>query len=321
MQKNARIFVAGHTGLLGTALMTLPQKEGYSTLLTKTHKELDLTDAQATLAFFRESKPQYVFLVAGKVGGILANVLQPTEFFTENIAIQNNVLFAAKETGVKKLLFHGSACIYPKNAKQPITEYSLLSGELESSNKAYALAKISGITLCQSMRAQYGCNFICAMPTNMYGPNDNFDLQTSHVIPALIRKIHEAKEAKSSFVDIWGNGNATRDFLYVEDCASAFLHLMNKYDSADIINVATGEEVGIRSLAETICDIVGYQGELRFDADKLQGVKRRLLDVQKIHDLGWQHAYSLEEGLRKCYDWYRLQDSTKRKREISTALM
>lgn len=307
MRKNARIFVAGHTGMLGTALLTLLKQEGYTSLIVRERKDLDLTDAHATLAFFRETQPEYVFLVAGKVGGILANVLQPTEFFTENVAIQNNVLFAAKETGVQKLLFPGSACIYPKNAEQPIREDSLLSGELEESNKAYALAKISGITLCKSMRSQYGCNFICAMPTNMYGPNDNFDLQTSHVIPALIRKIHEAKEQHSPFVDIWGNGCATRDFLYVEDCASALVHLMKHYDSPDIINVATGEEVCIRNLAEEICTAVGYEGTLRFDANKLEGVNRRLLDVQKIHAQGWHHSYSLKEGLKQCYNWYRIQ--------------
>jgi len=305
MERDARIYIAGHSGMVGSALLRLLESEGYRSVITCDHSTLDLTDAQETQAFFLETKPQYVFFAAGKVGGILANTLQPTEFLTENIAMQNNVLLSARDAGVQKLLFFGSACIYPRQAQQPIAEEALLSDTLESSNQAYAIAKIAGILLCQALRKQYGCNFISVMPTNMYGPNDNFDLRTSHVIPALMRKIYEAKISNAPSVDIWGNGFATRDFLYVEDCASACLHLMRCYSSSEIINIGTGEEVSIRALAETICSVVGYRGRLEFDDSKLEGVSRRYLDVRKIHTLGWQHRYSLESGLRATYQWFR----------------
>ena len=305
MERDARIYIAGHSGMVGSALLRLLESEGYRSLITCDHSALDLTDAQETQAFFLETKPQYVFFAAGKVGGILANTLQPTEFLTENIAMQNNVLLSARDAGVQKLLFFGSACIYPRQAQQPIAEEALLSDTLESSNQAYAIAKIAGIVLCQALRKQYGCNFISVMPTNMYGPNDNFDLRTSHVIPALLRKIHEAKVSNTPSVDIWGNGFATRDFLYVEDCASACLHLMHCYNSSEIINIGTGQEVSIRALAEAICTVVGYRGRLEFDDSKFEGVSRRYLDVRKIHTLGWQHTYTLRKGLEKTYEWYR----------------
>jgi len=305
MERDARIYIAGHSGMVGSALLRLLESEGYRSIITRDHSTLDLTDVQETQAFFLETKPQYVFFAAGKVGGILANTLQPTEFLTENIAMQNTVLLSARDAGVQKLLFFGSACIYPRQAQQPIAEEALLSNTLEPSNQAYAIAKISGILLCQALRKQHGCNFISVMPTNMYGPNDNFDLRTSHVIPALMRKIHEAKISNAPSVDIWGNGFATRDFLYVDDCASACLHLMRCYNSPEIINIGTGEEVGIRTLAETICTVVGYRGRLEFDDSKLEGVSRRYLDVRKIRTLGWQHTYTLREGLEKTYEWYR----------------
>ncbi|OGJ73078.1 GDP-fucose synthetase [Candidatus Peribacteria bacterium RIFOXYC2_FULL_55_14] len=305
MERDARIYIAGHSGMVGSALLRLLESEGYRSIITRDHSTLDLTDVQETQAFFLETKPQYVFFAAGKVGGILANTLQPTEFLTENIAMQNTVLLSARDAGVQKLLFFGSACIYPRQAQQPIAEEALLSNTLEPSNQAYAIAKISGILLCQALRKQHGCNFISVMPTNMYGPNDNFDLRTSHVIPALMRKIHEAKISNAPSVDIWGSGFATRDFLYVDDCASACLHLMRCYNSPEIINIGTGEEVGIRTLAETICTVVGYRGRLEFDDSKLEGVSRRYLDVRKIRTLGWQHTYTLREGLEKTYEWYR----------------
>ena len=310
MKKDARIYIAGHTGMVGSTLVKLLEQEGYTSLITREHTELDLTNSEATTAFFRNTKPEYVFLAAGKVGGILANTLQPTEFFTENTTIQNNVLLAAKMVGVTKLLFFGSACIYPREVIQPIREEALLSGALETSNQAYAIAKLSGIILCQALRKQYDCNFISVMPTNMYGPGDNFDLQTSHAIPAIMRKVHEAKLHDAPSVDIWGSGFATRDFLYVEDCASACVHLMHCYNSPEIINIGTGQEISIRMLAETICSVVDYEGALEFDVGKLEGVNRRFLDVQNIHTLGWQHQHSLEEGLQKTYQWYRKHTSS-----------
>jgi len=310
VKKDARIYIAEHTGMVGSALVKLLEQEGYTSLITCEHAELDLTDTEATNAFFRTTKPEYVFLAAGKVGGILANTLQPTEFLTENIAIQNNVLLAAKGAEVTKLLFFGSACIYPREASQPIREEALLSGALEPSNRPYAIAKISGIVLCQALQKQYDCNFISVMPTNMYGPGDNFDLQTSHVIPAIMRKTHEAKMQSAPSVDIWGSGFATRDFLFVDDCAGACVHLMHCYNSPEIMNIGTGQEISIRILAETICSIVGYKGALEFDACKLKGVNRRFLDVQNIHTLGWQHQHSLEEGLQKTYQWYRKHTSS-----------
>lgn len=307
MEQDARIYIAGHTGMVGSALLRHLEQEGYSSLLTLDHSKLDLTDAQATRTFFCETQPEYVFLAAGKVGGILANTLSPTEFFIENNAIQNNVLMAAKEVGVKKLLFFGSACIYPREVSQPIQEEALLSSALEPSNRPYAMAKISGIVLCQALRQQYDCNFISVMPTNMYGPGDNFDLQTSHVVPALMRKIHDAKECGAPDVDVWGSGFATRDFLYVEDCASACLHLMQCYNSGEIINIGTGQETSIRTLAETLQSIIGYEGMLEFSSNKLEGVNRRFLDVRKIHTLGWHHRHALKEGLEKTYGWYKEQ--------------
>ena len=299
----SKIYVAGHAGLVGSAIMRKLESEGYRNIVTRTFEELDLTDQKATREFFEKERPEYVFLAAAKVGGIQANSVYPADFIYINLMIECNVIKASHEFGVKKLLFLGSSCIYPKLAPQPIKEEYLLSGYLEETNEPYALAKISGMKMCQYFNKQYGTNFISVMPTNLYGPNDNFDLNTSHVLPALIRKFHEAKVNNAPYVEIWGTGTPRREFLYVDDLADACLFLMKNYSGNDFFNVGTGEDVTIRELAELIGEVVGYKGELKFDTSKPDGTPRKLLDVTRIHEAGWRHKIELKEGLEKTYVW------------------
>jgi GDP-L-fucose synthase len=305
MQKESKIYVAGHRGLVGSAITRALIAQGYTNLILKTRQELDLLDAQAAADFFAKEKPEYVFLAAAKVGGIMANKTHPAEFIYQNLTVQNNVIHNAYLSGVKKLLFLGSSCIYPKLAPQPIKEEYLLSSELESSNKAYAVAKIAGIITCQSYNTQYGTNFISAMPTNLYGPNDNFDLETSHVLPALIRKFHEAKAESKKEVVVWGTGNAMREFLHVDDLARACIFLMNNYNDSEIINIGTGVDVTIRELAETIKKVIGYERAITWDTTKPDGTPRKLLDVGKLHNLGWRHTIELNDGLQMTYEWFK----------------
>lgn len=302
MDKDSKIYVAGHKGLVGSAITRFLKKENYKNLILKTHQELDLTNQQQTYNFFKKERPEFVFLAAAKVGGILANSLYPAQFAYSNFAIQSNVIPACYEFKVKKLLFLGSSCIYPKFAPQPMTEDVLLTGKLEETNQAYAIAKIAGIIMCQSYDKEYKTNYISAMPTNLYGPNDHYDLQNSHVVPALIRKIHEAKINGSDYVEIWGTGNARREFLYVDDCAEALVFLMNNYDDAEIINIGTGKDVTIKELAETIKKIVGFDGDFHFDDSKPDGMLKKLLNVDKINNLGWKAKIELEIGLKLAYD-------------------
>lgn len=304
MDTTAKIFVAGHRGLVGSAIVRKLESEGYENILTKNKSELDLLDQKAVADFFEAEKPEYVFLAAAKVGGIVANRDFPADFIYQNLQIQNNVIQSAYKNDVKKLVFLGSSCIYPKLAPQPIKEEYLLTGPLEPSNDAYAIAKIAGIKMCQSYNKQYGTNYISLMPTNLYGPNDNFDLESSHVLPALIRKFHEAKESGSPTVTLWGTGSPMREFLHVDDLADASVSLMNNYDGSEIVNVGTGEDVTIKELAELIRDTVGYKGELEWDSSKPDGTPRKLLDVSKIHNLGWKHKTTLEEGIKDTYSWY-----------------
>ncbi len=304
MQPDSKIYIAGHRGLVGSALVRNLTAAGYTNLLARTRTELDLLDTKAVNAFFVAEKPEYVFLAAAKVGGIMANKTYPADFIRENLIIQTNLIDAAHQSGVKKLLFLGSSCIYPKLAPQPIKEESLLTGPLEATNAAYAIAKIAGIIMCQSYRKQYGSNFISVMPTNLYGPNDNFDLETSHVLPALIRRFHEAKENNSEDVTLWGSGTPRREFLYVDDLAEACIQLMNTYDGYEIINIGTGEDITIKELAETIAKVIGYNGKLKWDKSKPDGTPRKLLDVSKLHSLGFKHKVTLEGGIKKTYGWY-----------------
>jgi Nucleoside-diphosphate-sugar epimerases len=304
MDLQARIYVAGHRGLVGSAILRALQNRGYANLVTRTSSELDLRDRDAVFQFFREQNIDYVFLAAAKVGGIRANNEFPADFIRDNLLIQTNVIDAAFQSQVRKLLFLGSTCIYPKYAPQPLKEEYLLTGELEPTNAPYAVAKIAGITMCQSYNRQHGTRFISAMPTNMYGPNDNFDLNTSHVLPALLRKIHEAKQSGSPFVEIWGTGSPLREFLHADDLADACLFLMNNYEDSEIVNVGVGEDISIKQLAELIQSIVGYEGELRFNTSIPDGTPRKLVDVSKIHSLGWKASIPLEEGIRAVYNEY-----------------
>ena len=297
-------FIAGHRGLAGGAILRELQQAGYSNLITQTRGEVDLREREAVRRFFSEKRPGVVVLAAAKVGGIKANNDFPVEFLLENLRIQNNVIEAAHEHDVRKLLFLGSSCIYPKFAEQPIAESSLMTGALEPTNDAYAVAKIAGIKLCQAYAREYGRNFISAMPTNLYGPGDNFDLQNSHVLPALLRKIHEAKVAGAAEVGVWGTGTPRREFLQVSDLASACRFLIEHYDSPEIVNVGCGEDVTIRELAELICEVVGFAGRLAFDASKPDGTPRKLLDVSRLRALGWSPRVSLREGIRETYEWY-----------------
>jgi GDP-L-fucose synthase len=304
MEKTAKIYVAGHRGLVGSAIVRQLTTAGYTNLITRTRAELDLLDQAAVADFFAAEKPEYVFLAAAKVGGIMANQTYPADFIYQNLVIQNNIIESAHQHQVKKLLFLGSSCIYPKLAPQPIKEEYLLTGPLEPSNDAYAIAKIAGIKMCQSYSKQYGDTFISVMPTNLYGENDNFDLETSHVLPALLRRFHEAKEANAPHVTLWGTGSPMREFLYVDDMAAACLHLMETYDAPEIVNIGTGEDVTIKELAETVKAIVGYEGDIQWDTDKPDGTPRKLLDVSKLHSLGFKHTISLKEGMQKTYTWY-----------------
>lgn len=305
MDKNSKIFIAGHRGLVGSAIVRTLQKNGYNNLILKTHKELDLTDQHAVADFFAQDKPEYVFLSAAKVGGIMANKTYPADFIYSNLAIQKNIIHNAHAHSTKKLLFLGSSCIYPKLCPQPIKEEYLLTSELEPTNKAYALAKIAGIFMCQAYNEQHGTNFISVMPTNLYGPNDNFDLESSHVMPAMIRKFHEAKAANMPQITMWGTGSAMREFLHVEDLANACLYLMENYNDSSIINIGTGEDVTIKELAEMIKNVVGYEGEIVWDHTKPDGTPRKLLDVTKLHSTGWKHSIPLDEGVVSAYEWFK----------------
>jgi len=304
MQKSEKIFVAGHRGMVGSALIRTLEAAGFSKLLKRGRSELDLGDSAAVTKFFQNEKPEVVIFAAAKVGGIKANNEQPVEFLLENLRLQNNVIAAAHESGVRKLLFLGSSCIYPKLAPQPIPESALLSGPLEPTNEAYAIAKIAGVKLCQAFSREYGANFISAMPTNLYGPNDNFDLETSHVLAALLRKAYEAKKSSARELVVWGTGKPRREFLHVDDCASACLFLLEKYDSPEIINVGCGEDISIHELAELICDVVGFDGELSWDKTKPDGTPRKLLDLSKLRGLGWTPTIPLRDGIAKTYEWF-----------------
>lgn len=302
--RGSKVYVAGHRGLVGSAIVRALQRHGFTNILTRTRAELDLRDREAVWQFFETERPEYVYLAAAKVGGILANARYPVDFLEDNLYIQTNVISAAHAFGVKKLLFLGSSCIYPKFAPQPLIEEYLLTGPLEPTNEPYAIAKIAGIELVQAYRRQYGAHFISAMPTNLYGPGDNFDLETSHVLPALIRKIHEAKVRGEASVTVWGTGTPRREFLHVDDLAEACLFLMEHYDDAVPINVGTGEDLTIRELAEIVRDVVGFQGEIVFDPSKPDGTPRKLLDVSRITSLGWKPTIPLRQGIEMTYRWY-----------------
>ena len=301
MDSESRVYVAGNTGLVGSAIVRMLHWKGYTNILSSPSKSWDLRNQIDVERFFRVNEPEYVYLAAAKVGGIGANAYYPGHFIYDNLMIQTNVIHAARKFGVKKLLFLGSSCIYPKFAEQPITEDQLLGGHLEPSNDAYAIAKIAGIKMCQAYRKQYGFNAISLMPTNLYGPNDNYDLDSSHVLPAMIRKFHEAKDK----VTLWGDGSAMREFLYVDDLAEAAFKCMLRYDSEDIINVGTGKDITIKDLAETIADVVGFKGEIVWDTSKPNGTPRKVLNVDKIKSLGWKPKVSLREGIQKTYDLYK----------------
>ena len=301
MEKNAKIFVAGHNGMVGSAIWRALQADGFNNLIGKRSAELDLRNQAVVEAFFEAEKPEYVVLAAAKVGGILANNIYRAEFLYDNLAIQNNVIHSAYKNGVKKLLFLGSSCIYPKLAPQPLKEESLLSGLLEPTNEPYAIAKIAGIKMCESYRRQYGCNFIAAMPTNLYGPNDNYDLNNSHVLPALIRKMHEAKVQQKTEVEIWGTGSPLREFLHVDDLAAACLFLLKEYNEELFVNVGFGSDISIKDLAFLVKNIVGFQGELRFNTDKPDGTPKKLMDSGRINAMGWNPKISLEQGIASTY--------------------
>jgi len=301
MEKNAKIYIAGHRGMVGSAIRRKLETEGYTNFVVRTSRELDLSNQQATNDFFEQEKPEYVFLAAAKVGGILANNTQRGAFIYENLMIQNNVIHAAYLNDVKKLMFLGSSCIYPKLADQPLKEDYLLTGALEPTNEPYAIAKIAGIKMCDAYRDQYDCNFISVMPTNLYGPNDNYDLKNSHVLPALLRKFHEARENNKPHVMIWGTGTPKREFLHVADLADACYHLMLNYNQAETINIGTGEDIAIKDLALLIKKIVGYEGEIQHDLTKPDGTPRKLLDVNKLKSNGWQAKIDLESGIRSVY--------------------
>ncbi|MDU7726414.1 MAG: GDP-L-fucose synthase [Clostridium perfringens] len=304
MNKNSKIYVAGHRGLVGSAIVRNLQEKGFNNIICRTHKELDLTNQNEVRKFFEEERPEYVFLAAAKVGGIHANNTYPADFIYENLMIQNNVIKASHDFEVKKLLFLGSTCIYPKMAPQPIKEDYLLTGSLEETNEAYAVAKIAGLEMCKFFKRQYGDNFISCMPTNLYGPNDNFDLKNSHVLPALIRKFHEAKVNNSEVVEVWGTGKPLREFLYVDDMADACVFLMENYDGEQHVNIGTGVEVSIRELAETVKEVVGFEGELVFNTDMPDGTPRKLTTVDKLNGLGWKHKVDLNNGIRMAYEWF-----------------
>lgn len=316
--RSARIYVAGHRGLVGSAILRRLRAEGYDNLLTATRDQLDLRDQAAVNYWFRANRPEYVFLVAGTVGGILANSTRPAEFIYDNLMIHATVVHAAHLHGVRRLLYLGSSCIYPRDCPQPIREEYLLTGLLEPTNEPYAIAKISGIKLCQAYRRQYGCDFISAMPTNLYGPNDNFDLESSHVLPALMRKFHDAKVAGREEVAVWGTGSPKREFLHVDDLADACLFLMRHYNEDIHVNVGTGEDLSIRELAETIREVVAPGVRLAFDATKPDGTPRKLLDVSRLHALGWRHRIELREGIESTYEWFRETQSGAGRADLRT---
>lgn len=304
MNLDSKIYVAGHRGLVGSAITRNLQENGYTNLVFRNSGQLDLTKRDQVDAFFEEEQPEYVFLAAAKVGGIVANNNFPADFIRDNLMIQTNVIDAAHQNHVKKLLFLGSTCIYPKLAAQPMREDSLLTGELEPTNEAYAIAKIAGIKMCQAYNRQHGTNFISIMPTNLYGPNDNFDLNSSHVLPALIRKFHEAKLNNAPTVEVWGTGTPKREFLYSDDLADAAIYLMNTYDGSDLVNVGMGKDISIKELAEKIGEAVGYRGEIVFNTSKPDGAPRKLVDVNRLTNLGWTAKISLDEGLEMAYTWF-----------------
>ena len=305
MEKEAKIYIAGHRGMVGSAIMRNLQDKGYQNFVTRVSSELDLRDQQQVAQFFADEKPDYVFLAAAKVGGIQANNVYRGEFLYDNLMIQNNVIHQSYVHGVKKLQFLGSSCIYPKLADQPLKEEYLLTGPLEPTNEPYAIAKIAGIKLCENYRAQYDCDFISVMPTNLYGPNDNYDLNNSHVLPALIRKFHEAKESGDATVEIWGSGSPKREFLHVDDLAEACVYLMENYNEPELVNVGTGEDISIKDLALLIKDVVGFDGELTFNTSKPDGTPRKLMDVGKLHSYGWKHQIGLREGITSVYEQYQ----------------
>jgi GDP-L-fucose synthase len=304
LHKDETIFVAGHRGMVGSAIHRKLREEGFGKVLGRSRAELDLLDRTAVRAFFEKERPSIVIDAAAKVGGILANNEQPVEFLLQNLTIQNNLIEAAADFGTRKLLFLGSSCIYPKMAPQPIPESALLTGPLEPTNDAYALAKIAGIKLCQSYARQYGKNFISGMPTNLYGPHDNYDLHNSHVLPAFIRKVHEAKKSGAKTITVWGTGTPRREFLHTTDLAEACLFLLEHYNEPDLVNIGCGEDVTIRELAETVCDVLGFNGSLEFDASKPDGTPRKLLDISKIKSLGWSPKISLRDGIADAYRWF-----------------
>jgi GDP-L-fucose synthase len=301
MEKDSKIYVAGHRGMVGSAIQRRLEKQGYTNLITRTSKELDLRDQSAVREFFEAERPDYVFLAAAKVGGIVANNTYRAEFLYDNLMIEANVIHQAYRTGVKKLLFLGSSCIYPKLAPQPLREEYLLTGPLEPTNEPYAVAKIAGIKMCDAYRDQYGCNFISVMPTNLYGPNDNYDLKSSHVLPALLRKFHEARESGDKEVVVWGSGTPRREFLHADDLADACLFLMDNYNEPGLVNIGVGEDISIRELAELIKEIVGFEGAIVFDTIKPDGTPRKLMDVSKLNSMGWQARIPLKEGIKQVY--------------------
>ena len=302
MEKNAKIYVAGHGGMVGSAIVRALEKQGYTNIITRTHSELDLTRQDAVENFFAEEKPEYVFLAAAKVGGIIANSEAPAEFMYENILLEMNVIHSAWKNNCKKVLFLGSSCIYPRILPQPISEDSLLTGKLEETNEAYALAKISGLKYCEYLNRQYGTDYISAMPTNLYGPNDNYHPTHSHVLPALIRRFHEAKTAGIESVTCWGDGTPLREFLYVDDLADACVFLMNNYSGNETVNLGTGKELTIKELTELVAEVVGYEGKIEWDTSKPNGTPRKLLDVSKLEKLGWKYKTELPEGIKLAYE-------------------
>ena len=304
MNKTSKIYIAGHNGLVGSAVVRLLKKRGYTNIITRSRKDLDLMDKVSVNAFFMQEKPEYVVDAAARVGGIKANMEHPTEFLYENLEIQNNLIMAAKDTGVEKFLFLGSSCIYPRACPQPMSESSFMQGSPEPTNEAYAYAKISGIKLCEYIYNQTGAKFISCMPTNIYGPGDNFDLETSHVIPSLIRRFHEAKENGSKEVVVWGSGISRREFLHVDDLADAIIWLLDSYEKKDFLNVGTGQDISIKELAQKIKKLVGFNGDLVFDTTKPDGMPRKLLDVSRLHKAGWKHSIDFETGLKDTYEWY-----------------
>lgn len=311
MELSAKIFIAGHRGMVGSAILRNLEKKGYSNFILKTSKELDLRDQKQVADFFEKEKPNYVFLAAAKVGGIQANNIYRADFLYENLIIQNNIIHSSYLNKVEKLLFLGSSCIYPKLAPQPLKEEYLLSGILEDTNEPYAIAKIAGIKLCESYRRQYNCNFISVMPTNLYGPNDNYNLNSSHVLPALIRKFHEAKENNLPFVEIWGTGSPLREFLHADDMADACAYLMNNYNGLQHVNIGTGIDLSIKDLGLLVQKIVGYKGEIQHDLTKPDGTPRKLMDVSFLHKLGWKHTIELEEGIANVYEDFKKKENVR----------